>query len=60
MWAHPATARHTSQLVEWGFVVVEPAAEKKLACGDVGRGAMAPVQAIVNRIRDEVARSGLY
>ena len=47
MWKHPATARHVSMLQELGAVVVQPVA-KKLACGDVGVGAMASVATIVD------------
>lgn len=40
MWDHPFTAHHLAALAGLGAVVVPPAA-KRLACGDVGVGAMA-------------------
>lgn len=50
MWAHPATMEHIATLRRWGgeaVVVVEPVS-KTLACGDVGKGALAPVESIVS------------
>jgi phosphopantothenoylcysteine decarboxylase len=41
MWSHPATAAHLGTLRAWGVRVVDPV-EKRLACGDVGVGALAP------------------
>ncbi len=49
MWSHPATGSSLQRLTEWGCVVVQPA-EKLLVCGDTGRGAMAPVADIVERL----------
>ncbi|CAM9249029.1 unnamed protein product [Ectocarpus sp. 4 AP-2014] len=43
MWEHPMTNRHLSALTELGVAVVPPAS-KKLACGDIGVGALADVQ----------------
>jgi hypothetical protein len=40
MWEHPVTAQHLATIQGWGFAVVPPV-EKRLACGDVGMGAMA-------------------
>ncbi len=53
MWQHPATAEHITTLKRWygpKFFVVEPI-EKRLACGDMGVGAMARIEAIVEVVR---------
>ena len=50
MWEHPATAAHLGALRAWGFGVVPPVA-KRLACGDVGVGAMAGVAEVVAAAR---------
>ena len=49
MWHHPVTKQQISTLLCWGYAVV-PCVEKKLACGDVGMGAMAAVGAIVTAV----------
>lgn len=46
MWEHPCNAEHLTKLVSRGATVVPPAS-KRLACGDVGRGALALVTEIV-------------
>jgi phosphopantothenoylcysteine decarboxylase len=46
MWNHPVTKSHLETLQGWGVRIVSPV-EKQLACGDVGIGAMAEVEAIV-------------
>jgi hypothetical protein len=51
MWAHPLTAAHLHVLTETlGWGVVAPV-EKRLACGDVGNGAMAGVGDVVAAVR---------
>lgn len=51
MWNHPLTQRNLGWLADTGrFTLVEPTA-KRLACGDVGLGALADVGTIVDRIR---------
>ena len=40
MWNHPITSTQLNLVVQWGATVIAPI-EKKLACGDVGMGAMA-------------------
>lgn len=47
MWSSPFTQRHLDTLMDLGAVVVPPVA-KKLACGDVGLGAMASPEAIAS------------
>lgn len=49
MWEHPATAAHLKALTDRGCQIVPPVC-KKLACGDMGRGAMAPVEDIVRQV----------
>ncbi len=43
MWNHPATRRNLRWIEELGRARVVPPAEKRLACGDVGPGALAEV-----------------
>ena len=49
MWEHPLTRRHLDQLSELGYREVAPVV-KRLACGDVGGGAMAEVETIVETV----------
>lgn len=49
MWSHPATGRQLATLHNLGALVVEPVS-KKLACGDIGVGAMASVQDICDAV----------
>lgn len=46
MWTHPFTARHVKVLEDELHYVHVPPIAKKLACGDVGVGAMASVESI--------------
>ncbi len=56
MWEHPATARHLCQVqTDMGNVTVMPPESKKLACDDVGVGAMAGRSAIVHAIASAAA-----
>src|SRR3990167_2639296 len=45
MWDNPPTAEHISAMKKRGAKIIEPV-EKKLACNDVGMGAMAQVDEI--------------
>ncbi len=51
MWEHPATAEHLEKLSQWypNLTIINPVS-KHLACGDVGMGAMAPIEAIVESL----------
>lgn len=51
MWEHPITKEHLGRLGSWhfNFSVVEPIS-KKLACGDVGKGALADIADIANEV----------
>ena len=48
MWHQKVTHAHLHTLSDKGVTVVQPVA-KRLACGDVGMGAMAEVDVIVER-----------
>ncbi|XP_056355777.1 phosphopantothenoylcysteine decarboxylase isoform X3 [Oenanthe melanoleuca] len=50
MWEHPITARQVEQLKAFGYTEI-PCVVKKLVCGDEGRGAMAEVWTIVERVK---------
>lgn len=51
MWDHDLTAKQTGEMRRLGARVVPPQ-WKKLACGDVGMGAMAPIEKIIEEIKD--------
>jgi phosphopantothenoylcysteine decarboxylase len=52
MWEHPATARHLAQVAaDCPAVRVVPPVSKRLACDDVGVGAMAPVAEVVAAVQ---------
>lgn len=55
MWTHPVTARHVAVLEEWGIRVVPPVS-KRLACGDVGVGAMADVATIAAAVAEALQK----
>ena len=51
MYNHPLTSQQLATLKSWGVQVIEPV-EKVLACGDVGKGGLPPVNEVVQRIKD--------
>ncbi|MBL9118231.1 MAG: phosphopantothenoylcysteine decarboxylase [Verrucomicrobiaceae bacterium] len=51
MWQHRATQANVATLKSWGVEFIEPA-EGLLACGYEGVGRLAPVEEIVERVRD--------
>lgn len=51
MWEHPTTAEHLNRLTSWGARVISPVS-KKLACEDVGMGALAPPEEIAELASD--------
>jgi hypothetical protein len=53
MWTHPITQTHIKTLKEWGCFLVDPV-EKKLACGDVGIGALAKIEDIKSVVDDKL------
>ena len=48
MWNHLITKKHIELLKQFGNVIVVSPIVKKLACGDIGNGAMASLNDIVN------------
>jgi phosphopantothenoylcysteine decarboxylase len=54
MWDNPPTAEQVAAMVKRGAMIVEPVA-KKLACNDVGIGAMAGVEDIIVLVRKMAA-----
>ncbi|XP_067390818.1 phosphopantothenoylcysteine decarboxylase isoform X2 [Emydura macquarii macquarii] len=50
MWEHPITAQQVEQLKGFGYLEI-PCVTKKLVCGDEGRGAMAEVWTIVEKVK---------
>lgn len=55
MWNHPLTSRHLSLVKDLlGYKVIDPIS-KKLACGDVGDGAMAEPETIIKIILDALS-----
>jgi len=46
MWEHPTNSQHLATLESWGYHIVRPAS-KRLACGDVGCGALAPLEEVM-------------
>lgn len=58
MWDSPFTAQHLGALRTLGVTVVPPAASKRLACGDVGAGAMASPDDVAAAVRASLACAG--
>ncbi|MDA3935875.1 MAG: bifunctional phosphopantothenoylcysteine decarboxylase/phosphopantothenate--cysteine ligase CoaBC [Actinomycetota bacterium] len=56
MWRAEATIENLNMLRSRGSVIVEPESGE-LACGDVGEGRLAPLEAIVEAIMAEVERA---
>jgi phosphopantothenoylcysteine synthetase/decarboxylase len=57
MLDHPIISNHFSQLKSYGFTILDTDV-KNLACGEVGKGALAPVRAIVEACRVAVSSLG--
>lgn len=51
MYHHPLTELQINTLCSWGYQVI-PVIEKTLICGDVGAGAMAEVETIVEYVKN--------
>ena len=60
MWDSPFTRKHLDVLENWEAlnrrIEMIPPVVKRLACGDVGAGAMAPVDEIVDAVRSTLRR----
>jgi phosphopantothenoylcysteine decarboxylase len=54
MWENPPTSQHVALLKTWGAGFIEPI-EKKLACNDIGMGAMASVEEIIKIVKNQLA-----
>lgn len=53
MWLNPPTAEQIELLRSWGGQIIEPI-EKKLACNDIGMGAMENVDEIVRVVKKDL------
>lgn len=53
MYKHPLTMRHTAMLKDLGYIEV-CVVSKRLMCGDIGPGAMAELDNIVNAVMQEL------
>ncbi len=49
MWMHPIVVMNTHVLRSLGVFIVDPV-EKKLACGETGVGAMAPIEQVIEAV----------
>jgi phosphopantothenoylcysteine decarboxylase len=61
MWEHPLTAVQLTKLKQYykKLVIIEPAV-KTLACGDTGKGALAPIPeicAVIKALEIEASRT---
>jgi len=55
MWEHPITSTQVNTLKTWGYHEIPPI-EKVLMCKDVGKGAMAEPDTIVNVVCDSLKK----
>ena len=55
MYTHPITAKHLTAAKDLGYTVLDPIS-KKLACGDVGIGAMAETIDIATSLLELVGK----
>jgi phosphopantothenoylcysteine decarboxylase len=51
MWSHPLTKDHLTQLAKFYNLSIVFPVSKRLACGDIGVGALAEIKDIVGRVR---------
>ncbi len=51
MYDHPAVQENLGRLKKYGYRIIEPK-EALLACGDVGRGALADVDTILRKVEE--------
>lgn len=52
MWEHPVTKKHLDEIAEFGRIIVVPPVTKTLICGDIGMGAMAEVDIILQQLAE--------
>lgn len=55
MWNHPATKRNLKQIQADGAIIISPG-KGELACGEVGEGRMAEVEAILSALNIKKAK----
>ena len=53
MYDHPATQTNLKTLETYGYTIISPK-ESLLACGDVGRGALADLDTILQQIKEKL------
>jgi hypothetical protein len=53
MWKHTVTNETIQKLSAWGHAIIQPVS-KKLACNDIGSGALAEVSTIVDVVRNAI------
>ena len=53
MYDHPATQTNLKTLETYGYTIIAPK-ESLLACGDVGRGALADFDTILQQIKEKL------
>ena len=53
MWLNPPSSDQINEMKRRGAIVIDPV-EKKLACNDVGMGAMAPIESIVSLVNSKL------
>ena len=53
MYDHPATQTNLKTLETYGYTIIAPK-ESLLACGDVGRGALADLDTILQQIKEKL------
>jgi phosphopantothenoylcysteine decarboxylase/phosphopantothenate--cysteine ligase len=58
MWNHPATQRNLRWIEELGRARIVPPVAKRLACGDVGPGALAEVETLLGVLRSPPRATG--
>ena len=53
MYDHPATQANLKTLEDYGYTIISPK-DSLLACGDTGRGALADLETILQKIKDKI------
>ena len=53
MYDHPATQANLKTLESYGYSIISPK-DSLLACGDIGRGALADLETILQQIKDKL------
>lgn len=53
MYENPITQNNIKKLISYGYRIIEPK-EAVLACGDMGKGALADIDTIIASIRQAI------